>query len=112
MPFLIAYFALFLVLIFQGAHLAGEVKSPLGTLPEEVGQSPAAASRWGVLLVAVGLGGCLLGLLSFRSPALASARPALLLLGLGILALYGLWIIFLARKPEFMGKPTVTDGHH
>lgn len=111
MLFLILYFALFLVLLFQGAHLAGEVKNPLDTLPEEVGQNPVAASRWGILLIGVGLAGPLLGLLGFRFPALASARPALLVLGVGILVLYSLWIIFLARKPEFMGKPTVTDGH-
>lgn len=111
MPFLAFYFALFLVLIFQGSHLAGEVKNPLGTLPEEVGQNPVAATRWGIVLIGTGLVGSLLGLLGFRTPALASARPALFFAGVGMLTLYALWVLFLARKPEFMGKPTVTDGH-
>ena len=49
-----------------------------------------------------------------RFPALATLRPALFALGLGALALCGLWIIFLGRKPEFMGKAAATDdhGHH
>lgn len=111
MLFLVFYFILFLILIFQGTHVAGEVKTPLGTLPEEVGQNPVAAARWGVLLIAVGFLGSVAGLLGFRSPALAALRPALFALGLAVLALYGLWIIFLGRKPEFIGKPAVADDH-
>lgn len=114
MLFLVFYFTLFVVLIFQGTHLAGEVKAPLGTLPEEVGQNPVAATRWGMALILVGFLGAAAGLLGFRFPALATLRPALFALGLGVLALCGLWIIFLGRKPEFMGKPAAADdhGHH
>ena len=111
MTFLTFYFILFVVLIFQGTHVAGEVKTPLGTLPEEVGQNPVAAARWGILLITVGFLGALLGLLSFGSPALAAGRPAFLAAGLGVLTLYSLWVIFLGRKPAFIGKPAVTDGH-
>ena len=116
MLFLIFYFTLFIILIFQGTQVAGEVKTPLGTLPEEVGQSPLAATRWGILLISTGFLGALLGLLGFRTQGLADARPALFGLGLGVLAVYALWVIFLGRKPEFMGKAAVTDehghGHH
>jgi UPF0716 family protein affecting phage T7 exclusion len=111
MLFLVFYFILFVVLIFQGTHVAGEVKTPLGTLPEEVGQNPIAAARWGILLITVGFFGSILGLLSFRSPALAAALPTCLTLGVGVLALYGFWVIFLGRKPEFIGKPAVADDH-
>jgi ABC-type nickel/cobalt efflux system permease component RcnA len=111
MLFLVFYFLLFLVLIFQGTHVAGEIKTPLGTLPEEVAQNPVAAARWGILLIAVGLLGSALGLLGFRSSTLAAARPGLLLVGLVVLALYGVWVIFLGRKPEFIGKPAVADDH-
>ncbi|MDP1833119.1 MAG: hypothetical protein Q8K67_13755 [Geothrix sp.] len=111
MTFLVFYFILFVVLIFQGTHVAGEVKTPLGTLPEEVGQNPVASARWGILLIAVGFFGSTVGLLGFRYPALAALRPALLGLGLGILALFGLWVLFLGRKPEFIGKPAVADDH-
>ncbi|WP_306590088.1 hypothetical protein [Geothrix sp. 21YS21S-4] len=114
MPFLIFYFILFAVLLFQGTHLAGEVKTPLGTLPEEVGQNPATAARWGAILIASGLLGGLAGLLGFRWAAFATARPALFILGVAILAAYGFWVIALGRRPEFIGKPTVADdhGHH
>ena len=111
MLFLVFYFILFTVLVFQGTHVAGEVRMPLGTLPEEVSQSPVAAARWGVILILAGFLGAILGLLGFRSPAIAALRPAVFGLGLVLLALYGLWIIFLGRKPEFMGKPAVADDH-
>ena len=116
MPFLVFYFILFTVLVFQGTHIAGEVRTPLGTLPEEVGQNPVASARWGVALILVGFLGAIAGLLGFRYPGLAAVRPALFGLGLGVLALFGLWIVFLGRRPEFMGKPAVADehghGHH
>ncbi len=114
MLFLVFYFTLFVVLVFLGTHIAGEVKTPLGTLPEEVGQAPVAAARWGILLIGVGFFGAALGLLGFRSPAVAAIRPAMFILGLGTLALYGLWVIFLGRKPEFIGKAAPADdhGHH
>jgi uncharacterized protein YacL len=111
MLFTIFFFLLFTVLVFLGTHVAGEVKNPLGTLPEEVGQAPVAAKRWGILLIAVGLLGALLGLMGFQNPGLAKLRPALFFMGTAILALYGLWIIFLGRKPVFMGTPAVADDH-
>jgi hypothetical protein len=111
MLFLVFYFLLFAVLLFQGTHLAGEVKTPLGTLPEEVGQHPVAAARWGVTLILAGLLGGLVGLLGFRWAGLAALRPALFALGAGLLAFYGFWVIFLGRRPEFIGKPSVDHGH-
>jgi hypothetical protein len=111
MLFLALYFVLFLILIFQGTHVAGEVKTPLGTLPEEVEQNPVASARWGIALIATGFLGLVVGLLGFRSPALAAGRLAFLYIGAAVLALYGLWVIFLGRKPEFMGKPAVADDH-
>ncbi len=115
MLFLVIYFLLFLVLIFQGTHVAAEVKTPLGTVPEEVAQNPVSSTRWGILLLVVGFFGSAMGLLGFRSSTLAAARPGFLILGLAVLALYGLWVIFLGRKAEFIGKPAADDhghGHH
>ena len=57
----------------------------------------------------------LVGSFAFRSSTLAAARPGFLILGLAVLALYGLWVIFLGRKAEFIGKPAADDhghGHH
>lgn len=114
MLFLVFYFLLFAVLLFQGTHVAGEVKNPLGTLPEEVAQNPVAASRWGLLLILVGLFGAALGLLSFRNPGLAKALPGFFAVGVASLIGYGLWVIFLGRKAEFIGKAAPVDnhGHH
>jgi hypothetical protein len=114
MLLLVLYFLLSLILIFQGTHLAGEVRSPLGTLPDEVAQNPVSAMRWGILLIASGILLSVLGLLGYWSTRLATARPGLLLLGLAILILYGVWIVFLGRKAEFIGKPAAADnhGHH
>lgn len=114
MLFLVFYFILCAVLVFQGLHLASEVKSPLGTLPAEVGQAPEPSRAWGGLLMAYGTLAAILGLAGFASPSLAPARPVLFLIGCVFLALFGLWVIFLGRQAEFMGKPTVMDdhGHH
>ena len=114
MIFTMFTFILSAILVFQGLHLASEVRSPLGTLPEEVGQEPHASRAWGGLLMAFGAFSALVGLAGFASPAAAAARPVLFLLGLIFLGLFGLWVVFLGRKAEFMGQPTVMDdhGHH
>ena len=114
MLFLVFYFILCAVLVFQGLHLAAESTSPLGTLPAEVAQDPTTSRGLGGLLMGYGAFAALLGLAGFAYPAAAAARPALFLIGCIFLALFGLWVIVLGRKPEFMGKPTVSDdhGHH
>ena len=111
MLFLVFYFILFFVLLFQGTHVAGEVKNPLGTVPEEVGQPALASARWGLLLISIGFLGLILGLAGFRWTGLVALRPGLMILGFAVLGLFGLWVIFFGRKAEFIGKPTVTDGH-
>lgn len=113
MLFLVFYFILFAILLFQGTHVAGEVKTPLGTVPEEVGQAPVASARWGILLIGLGLLGTLVGLASFSWTGLAALRQPLFYLGLGVLILFAFWVVFLGRKAEFIGKPTVDEhGHH
>ena len=114
MLFLVFYFILSAVLVFQGLHLAGETTSPLGTLPEEVAQDGPTSRGWGGFLMAFGAFSALIGAFGFAYPGMAPARPILFLMGLIFLALFGLWVIFLGRQAEFMGKPTMTDdhGHH
>ncbi|HEX9009144.1 MAG TPA: hypothetical protein VF804_02165 [Holophagaceae bacterium] len=114
MLFLVFYFILSAILVFQGLHLAAETSSPLGTLPEEVAQERHASRGWGGLLMAYGGFSALIGALGFAYPGMAPARPILFMLGWIFLALFALWILFLGRQAEFMGKPTVTDdhGHH
>src|SRR5512133_4309035 len=74
MLFLVFYFILFFVLIFQGTHVAGEVKNALGTVPEEVGQASLASARWGLVLISTGFLGLMLGLLGFHWPGLMARR--------------------------------------
>src|SRR5512133_1502313 len=114
MLFLVFYFILFFVLIFQGTHVAGEVKNALGTVPEEVGQASLASARWGLVLISTGFLGLILGLLGFHWPGLMALRHAFMALGLVVLGLFGLWVIFFGRKAEFIGKPAAVDehGHH
>jgi amino acid transporter len=111
MLFLVFYFILFFVLIFQGTHVAGEVKNPLGTVPEEVGQASLTSARWGLLLIGTGFLGLIIGLLGFHWTGLVALRHAFMALGLVVLGLFGLWVIFFGRKAEFVGTPAATDGH-
>lgn len=114
MLFLLFYFLLCAILLFQGLHLSAETRTPLGTLPPEVTQDPQTSRGLGGLLMAYAGLAALLGLGGFASGALAAARPALFLIGLVLLALFGLWVILLGRKPEYMGKPAPVEdhGHH
>ncbi len=114
MLFLVFYFILCAVMVFQGLHLASEVRDPLGVLPAEVAQAPESSRAWGGLLMGFGGLAAVFGLAGFADPTLAAGRPVFFLIGCIFLALFGLWVIFLGRQAEFMGKPTVTDdhGHH
>lgn len=114
MLFLVFYFLLAAILIFQGLHLAAEVKSPLGTVPEEVAQKPAPSLGWGRALMGLGTVNALVALAGFQWERLVALRSGLFTLGWVALALYGCWVISLGRKAEFMGTPAVTDdhGHH
>ncbi|MBI3131651.1 MAG: hypothetical protein HYZ13_10025 [Acidobacteria bacterium] len=112
MVFLVFYFILSAVLLFQGLHLSGEVSQPLGTLPEEVGQAPEPSKKWGAFLMTYGALAALVGLAGFQWPFFLPARPAVFGLGALILAIYTCWLLFAARTVEFIGKPTDDHGHH
>lgn len=114
MLFLVFYFLFCAVLVFQGLHLASEVRTPLGTLPPEVAQAPEPSKAWGGLLMAYGAFAALVGLAGFISASAAALRPVLFLVGAVFLGLFVLWVLFLGRQAEFMGRPAATDdhGHH
>lgn len=113
MLFLVFFYVLAAVLVFQGLHLLGERTQPLGTLPEEVGLAKIPSGVWGAYLTAYGASmvGC--GLLSH---AFASVTPALVpLRALGALSLlaFGAWVVFLGRRVEYLGSAADADhGHH
>ncbi|HJV89013.1 MAG TPA: hypothetical protein VJ623_01800 [Holophagaceae bacterium] len=112
MMFLVFYFLLSAVLFFQGLHLSGEVTQPLGTLPEEVGQAPEPSKKWGAFLMTYGTLAAAVGLAGFQWPFFVPARPAVIALGGVVLAVYALWLLFAARKVEFIGKPSADHGDH
>jgi len=111
---MLTYVFLFLVasaLLFQGVHLVGEIRNPLGTVPAEVALPENLQRRWGERLITFGLLSMLLGFLSFWYPFLTDyLAPVIVVDGcaLGILALY---LIFFAPRVEYMGKPTAGEHH-
>jgi hypothetical protein len=112
MLFLVFYFLLAAVLFFQGLHLNGEVNAPLGTLPAEVAQAPAPSGKWGSFLMAYGALAVIVGLAGFQWPFFEPLRSPVFGLGLLGLGVYAFWLLFMAPKVEFIGKPSVEDGDH
>jgi hypothetical protein len=113
MLFLVFYYLLAAVLIFQGLHFYGEQTQPLGTVPEEVGQEKASSGVWGGYLATYGGLMVVCGLLShyyaFFGPALGPLRA----IGLLSLVLFGAWVVFMGRRIEFLGTAAEPDhGHH
>lgn len=110
MLFLMFFYVLAAVMCFQGMHLLGEVSTPLGTLPEEVGQAPAPSRTWGAYLMtysALMVGTALSSMVwVWLEPTL---RP-LLYVGFLNLGLFAAWVVFKGRTVEFIGKPS-TDYH-
>ena len=111
MLFLVMYFILAFILVFQGLHLAGEQKEPLGTLPEEVGLPAPKSFAWGAFLMTWGGLAIVFGLLGFQWDYFVSMRPAVFGLGWIILAVYAAWVVFAARRIVYMGTPSADDGH-
>lgn len=112
--FYVFYYLVAVVVIFQGAQVLGEQRSPLGVVPEEVAQKPARARAWGLALVGLGALDILVGLLSHRF-AWHGTFPlwCLLYTSLALVGAYGFYVIFLSRKVAYIGKPSApSHGHH
>jgi len=102
------------VLVFQGTHALGEQCEPMGVVPAEVTQGPAKARLWGGILVGYGYLSLLAALLSHACAGLQAVLPGMMATGLGLMALYGLYVIFFNRKVAFLGLPSAPadhDGH-
>ena len=112
MLFLVFYYLLAAILIFQGLHFYGEQTQPLGTVPEEVTQSRPVSERWGGYLMGYGALMVACGLAShwysFFPPALGAIRA----MGVLSLILFGAWVIFKGRTIEYLGAPAEDDHAH
>ncbi len=108
------FYLVAMVLVFQGTHAFGEPVEPMGVVPGEVAQEPGQASLWGGVLAAYGYLSLLVALLSHAYLGLQSLLPTLMALGLGLMATYGLYVIFFSRKVEYLGvssTPAHPDHH-
>lgn len=111
MLFLVFYYVLAAVLIFQGLHFYGEHTQPLGTVPEEVGQEKSSSGVWGGYLATYGGLMVLCGVSShyyaFFTPALGPLRT------LGVLSLmaFGAWVVFKGRRVEYLGTSAALADH-
>lgn len=111
MLFYIFYYVLAMILVFQGLHLASEITSPFGTLPEEVGQAPTPSLRWGGFMVTYGGLCVVIGLFSHAYDYFGSALLPLFAIGAVILGVFSAWVVFMARKVVYMGEPSAEHGH-
>ena len=109
--FYVFYYLLSVVLVFQGLHLASEVAEPLGTVPEEVGQTPTSSLGWGSFLVAYGALCIIIALLSHPYEYFGSALRPLMGTGLVILAVFGAWVVFKGRTVNYIGEAAADLGH-
>jgi len=99
------------VLVFQGTHAFGEPTEPMGVVPEEVVQEPGKARLRGGILAAYGYLSLLAALFSHAYAGLQSFLPAMMAVGLGLMAVYGLYVIFFNRKVEYLGV-SAEPAHH
>lgn len=99
------------VLVFQGTHAFGEQSEPMGVVPQEVTQESGRARLRGGILAAYGYLCITFGLLGHAYSALHLVLPSLMAIGLGLMAVYGAYIIFFNRKVEYLGV-SAEPAHH
>jgi hypothetical protein len=99
------------VLVFQGTHAFGEQTGPMGVVPEEVAQESGKARLRGGILAAYGYLSLLVALLSHAYTGIQTILPGLMAVGLGLMAVYGLYVIFFNRKVEYVGV-SAEPAHH
>jgi hypothetical protein len=112
--FMLAYVFLFLaasILVFQGTHLLGEIRGPLGAVPNELALPERAARRWGERLLGFGGLTMLIGVLSFPFHSLFGYFVPIIVIDGCALAAFALYLIFSAPRVQYLGKPS-DDGHH
>jgi len=111
MLFHISLYVLAAVLLFQGVHALGEQGTPMGVVPDEVRTQGGQAGFWGGFLTVYGSVMILAGLLSCAYDAFVPALGPLRGFGFGVLAVYGLWLVF-GRKVDYTPAPVAQAAGH
>lgn len=99
------------VLVFQGTHAYGEQFEAMGVVPAEVTQESGKARLRGGILAAYGYLSLGVGLLSHAYIDLQAVLSGMMAVGLGLMAVYGLYVIFFNRKVEYVGV-SAAPSHH
>ncbi len=105
------FYTVAMVLVFQGTHVFGEQSAPMGVVPEEVTQDPGRARLRGLVLASFGYLSLGAGLLSHFYPAIQPILPSIMALGLGLMAVYGLCVIFFNRVVKYQGVSAAPIHH-
>jgi len=115
MLFYTFYYLVTALLLFQGTHLLGEQASPMGTVPSELALAPEPSRGWGRTLVGMALVCLIAGLISHGICPWFTEQPLVFLEGAAwlVMAAYGFWLIFIAKRIEYVGAAApVEHGHH
>lgn len=112
--FYMVHYLLASILVFQGVQQLEEQRAPFGFLPQEVVQKPAFHVFWGWTLTGLGCFALALGLLSHGVAGAAPLLVPVVWVELVAVSVFGFSLVFLGRKVQYIGKPTVTadGGHH
>ncbi len=108
----IFYFVVSSILLFQGLQLLGEKKSPLGTVPEEVGQSLEPSEWTGVFLITWSSLAIIVGLVALLTHQFVGALPLIKAANGFVLLVYSLWVVFKGRQVDVLTAPTPNEHDH
>jgi hypothetical protein len=111
MLFYLFLYVLGTALLFQGVHALGELRTPMGVVPAEVRTNVAQAGFFGGFLTVYGSVLIVAGLLSHAYDAFGPALGPLRGFGFGVLAVYGLWLVF-GRKVDYTPAPVAQGAGH
>lgn len=109
--FYVLYYVLASVLVFQGVQQLEEQREPMGVLPAEVVQKSGFHMFWGWTLTGLGAFAALLGLGSHAAPGAARLLVPVAWIELLAMGVFGLSLVFLGRKVEYLGKASTPVGH-
>lgn len=105
------FYIVAVLMVFQGTHAFGEQDAPMGVVPEEVAQEPDRARLRGTVLAGFGYLCLTAGMLSHFYPAIQLILGPAMVAGLGLMAVYGLCVLFFNRVVKYQGV-SAAPSHH